>query len=161
MSALEAQANQLGLQASQECERLAKDRTLTLQMLQKVRGDKFKLTVQEVTQTLSFLMEAPLKIIRVFSVMLIFWPVRFAQLACVYVPGEGETVGPGEEISQPDGGKELPQVLHCDERGERANTPPCVSCEHMNPVSTEQYSSLWYVQDTFFSVCIIKREPNN
>ncbi|KAK5621423.1 hypothetical protein CRENBAI_006806 [Crenichthys baileyi] len=35
VSALEKQANQLGQQASQECERLAKDRTLTLQMLQK------------------------------------------------------------------------------------------------------------------------------
>uniref|UniRef100_UPI003AADDBFD pleckstrin homology-like domain family B member 1 n=1 Tax=Centroberyx gerrardi TaxID=166262 RepID=UPI003AADDBFD len=35
VSALESQANQLGLQASQECDRLAKDRTLTLQMLQK------------------------------------------------------------------------------------------------------------------------------
>ncbi|XP_051813495.1 pleckstrin homology-like domain family B member 1 isoform X7 [Acanthochromis polyacanthus] len=35
VSALENQASQLGLQASQECERLAKDRTLTLQMLQK------------------------------------------------------------------------------------------------------------------------------
>lgn len=37
VSALENQANQLSLQSSQECERLAKDRTLTLQMLQKVR----------------------------------------------------------------------------------------------------------------------------
>lgn len=36
MSALEKQANQLGQQASQECERLAKDRTLMMQMLQKV-----------------------------------------------------------------------------------------------------------------------------
>ncbi|XP_047247621.1 pleckstrin homology-like domain family B member 1 isoform X3 [Girardinichthys multiradiatus] len=35
VSALENQANQLGQQASQEYERLAKDRTLTLQMLQK------------------------------------------------------------------------------------------------------------------------------
>ncbi|KAM4743318.1 pleckstrin homology-like domain family B member 1 isoform 4-T4 [Anableps anableps] len=35
VSALEKQANQLGQQATQECERLAKDRTLTLQMLQK------------------------------------------------------------------------------------------------------------------------------
>ncbi|XP_041851588.1 pleckstrin homology-like domain family B member 1 isoform X7 [Melanotaenia boesemani] len=35
VSALENQASQLGQQASQECERLAKDRTLTLQMLQK------------------------------------------------------------------------------------------------------------------------------
>ncbi|XP_069391093.1 pleckstrin homology-like domain family B member 1 isoform X15 [Paralichthys olivaceus] len=35
VSALENQANQLSLQASQECERLAKDRGLTLQMLQK------------------------------------------------------------------------------------------------------------------------------
>lgn len=36
VSALENQANQLSLQATQECERLAKDRTLTVQMLQKV-----------------------------------------------------------------------------------------------------------------------------
>ncbi|XP_043975295.1 pleckstrin homology-like domain family B member 1 isoform X4 [Gambusia affinis] len=35
VSALEKQARQLGQQASQECERLAKDRSLTLQMLQK------------------------------------------------------------------------------------------------------------------------------
>ncbi|KAM9318178.1 pleckstrin homology-like domain family B member 1 isoform 2-T2 [Pholidichthys leucotaenia] len=35
VSALESQANQLSLQATQERERLAKDRTLTLQMLQK------------------------------------------------------------------------------------------------------------------------------
>ncbi|XP_071327737.1 pleckstrin homology-like domain family B member 1 isoform X16 [Trachinotus anak] len=35
VSALENQANQLSLQASQECERLTKDRTLILQMLQK------------------------------------------------------------------------------------------------------------------------------
>ncbi|XP_074535181.1 pleckstrin homology-like domain family B member 1 isoform X11 [Halichoeres trimaculatus] len=35
VSALESQANQLSLQATQECERLAKDRTLTVQMLQK------------------------------------------------------------------------------------------------------------------------------
>ncbi|XP_059187407.1 pleckstrin homology-like domain family B member 1 [Centropristis striata] len=35
LSALENQASQLGMQAAQECERLAKDRTLTLQMLQK------------------------------------------------------------------------------------------------------------------------------
>ena len=37
VSALENQANQLSLQASQECERLAKDRGLALQMLQKVQ----------------------------------------------------------------------------------------------------------------------------
>ncbi|XP_075330248.1 pleckstrin homology-like domain family B member 1 isoform X12 [Odontesthes bonariensis] len=37
VSALEKQANQLGQQASQEYERLAKDRTLMLQMLQKER----------------------------------------------------------------------------------------------------------------------------
>ena len=36
MAALEMQANQLGLQAAQECERMAKDRTLALQILQKV-----------------------------------------------------------------------------------------------------------------------------
>ncbi|XP_058631941.1 pleckstrin homology-like domain family B member 1 isoform X9 [Onychostoma macrolepis] len=35
MAALEIQANQLGLQAAQDCERMAKDRTLALQMLQK------------------------------------------------------------------------------------------------------------------------------
>uniref|UniRef100_A0A672I838 Pleckstrin homology-like domain family B member 1 n=1 Tax=Salarias fasciatus TaxID=181472 RepID=A0A672I838_SALFA len=44
VSALESQASQLGLQASQECERLAKDRTLTLQMLQK---EKERLTALE------------------------------------------------------------------------------------------------------------------
>lgn len=36
MAALEGQASQLGQQASQECDRLAKDRNLTLQMLHKV-----------------------------------------------------------------------------------------------------------------------------
>ncbi|XP_053729355.1 pleckstrin homology-like domain family B member 1 isoform X11 [Synchiropus splendidus] len=35
VSALESQASHLGLQATQECERLTKDRTLTVQMLQK------------------------------------------------------------------------------------------------------------------------------
>uniref|UniRef100_A0A9J8D659 Pleckstrin homology-like domain family B member 1 n=1 Tax=Cyprinus carpio carpio TaxID=630221 RepID=A0A9J8D659_CYPCA len=38
MAALEIQANQLGLQAAQDCERMAKDRTLALQMLQKVEN---------------------------------------------------------------------------------------------------------------------------
>ncbi|XP_022523398.2 pleckstrin homology-like domain family B member 1 isoform X3 [Astyanax mexicanus] len=37
MAALEIQANQLGVQAAQDCERMAKDRTLALQMLQKER----------------------------------------------------------------------------------------------------------------------------
>ncbi|XP_071024515.1 pleckstrin homology-like domain family B member 1 isoform X8 [Oncorhynchus clarkii lewisi] len=35
MAALEVQANQLGLQAAQDCERMAKDRTLALQLLHK------------------------------------------------------------------------------------------------------------------------------
>ncbi|XP_036415906.1 pleckstrin homology-like domain family B member 1 isoform X4 [Colossoma macropomum] len=35
VAALESQASQLGLQAAQECERLAKDRSVTLQLLQK------------------------------------------------------------------------------------------------------------------------------
>uniref|UniRef100_A0A673NMX8 PH domain-containing protein n=1 Tax=Sinocyclocheilus rhinocerous TaxID=307959 RepID=A0A673NMX8_9TELE len=35
VAALESQANQLGIQAAQECERLAKDRSMTLQLLQK------------------------------------------------------------------------------------------------------------------------------
>ncbi|KAG7516380.1 pleckstrin-likey-like domain family B member 1 isoform X2 [Solea senegalensis] len=35
MAALEAQMQQLGLQAAQDCERMVKDRTLTLQLLQK------------------------------------------------------------------------------------------------------------------------------
>jgi len=39
MAALEIHANQLGLQAAQDCERMAKDRTLGLQMLHKV-GNK-------------------------------------------------------------------------------------------------------------------------
>lgn len=36
MGALQAQVKQLGLQAAQDCERLARDRTLTLQLLHKV-----------------------------------------------------------------------------------------------------------------------------
>lgn len=36
MAALEAQVKQMGLQATQDCERLARDRSLTLQLLQKV-----------------------------------------------------------------------------------------------------------------------------
>lgn len=35
--------------------------------------------------------------------------------------GEGEAVGAGEEIPQPDGGEELPQILHRIERGEKAS----------------------------------------
>uniref|UniRef100_A0A8C1NKW1 Pleckstrin homology-like domain family B member 1 n=1 Tax=Cyprinus carpio TaxID=7962 RepID=A0A8C1NKW1_CYPCA len=35
VAALESQANQLGIQAAQECERLVKDRSMTLQLLQK------------------------------------------------------------------------------------------------------------------------------
>lgn len=42
VSALETQADQLSLQVSQECERLLSDRSLTLQMLQKVRRRKKK-----------------------------------------------------------------------------------------------------------------------
>lgn len=36
MTAIEAQAKQLALQAAQDCERMAKDRTMTLQQLHKV-----------------------------------------------------------------------------------------------------------------------------
>lgn len=36
MTTLEAQVKQLGLQAVQDCERMAKDRTLTVQLLHKV-----------------------------------------------------------------------------------------------------------------------------
>lgn len=36
MYALEAQVNQLSFQAAQDCERLTKDKTLTLQLLHKV-----------------------------------------------------------------------------------------------------------------------------
>lgn len=36
MAALEAQVKQLGLQATQDCEKMVKDRTMTLQMLHKV-----------------------------------------------------------------------------------------------------------------------------
>lgn len=69
MSALENQANQLGLQAAQECERLAKDRTLTLQMLQKVRTN-------HVTHR--------------NNPKVLFW-LLMAWFDC---PGEGEAVGP-------------------------------------------------------------------
>lgn len=37
MFTLEAQVKQLGFQAAQDCERLTKDKTLTLQLLHKVR----------------------------------------------------------------------------------------------------------------------------
>ncbi len=40
MASLESQANQLGKQAAQECERLAKDRSMTIQLLQKVQKMK-------------------------------------------------------------------------------------------------------------------------
>lgn len=43
MSALETQSDQLSLQASQECERLHSDRTHTLQMLQKVLTNKYRI----------------------------------------------------------------------------------------------------------------------
>lgn len=36
MATMEAQVKQLGLQAAQDCERMAKDRTVTLQLLHKV-----------------------------------------------------------------------------------------------------------------------------
>lgn len=36
MSALEAQVKHLGFQAARDCERLTKDKTLTLQLLHKV-----------------------------------------------------------------------------------------------------------------------------
>ncbi|XP_062844482.1 pleckstrin homology-like domain family B member 1 isoform X9 [Trichomycterus rosablanca] len=44
MAALEIHANQLGVQAAQDCERMAKDRTMALQMLQK---EKERLTALE------------------------------------------------------------------------------------------------------------------
>ncbi|XP_059404225.1 pleckstrin homology-like domain family B member 1 isoform X1 [Carassius carassius] len=44
MAALEIQVNQLGLQAAQDCEKMAKDRTLSLQMLQK---EKERLSILE------------------------------------------------------------------------------------------------------------------
>lgn len=49
MAALEGQASQLGQQASQECDRLAKDRNLTLQILHKVT-----------LQSISYLAQQPL-----------------------------------------------------------------------------------------------------
>lgn len=48
--------------------------------------------------------------------LLTLWP---------YFPGEGETVCSGEEIPQPDWGKRLPQIPHCNERGERTSVPQC------------------------------------
>lgn len=96
VSALEKQARQLGQQASQECERLAKDRSLTLQMLQKVP----KITEEKATSPKSQ------KKMRQY----------IPNSACI--PGEGATVGSREEIPHPDRRKELPQVFFCHERGE-------------------------------------------
>lgn len=109
MSALETQASQLSLQASQECERLVKDRTLTLQMLQKVPQVMFYCKTQ--------------------LQMSAVWTFAQQQMyTFLSAPGEGEAVGPGEEIPQPDGGQKLPQVLHCYARGERASKTPAHSC---------------------------------
>lgn len=49
---------------------------------------------------------------------------------CLYVPGEGEAVGPGEEIPQFDWRKELPQVLHSNERGEGTTEPLLLSSDN-------------------------------
>lgn len=43
VAVLEKQANQLGLQAAQECEKLAKEQSVTLQLLQKVRNERMRL----------------------------------------------------------------------------------------------------------------------
>lgn len=50
MDALEAQVKQLGLQAERDCDRMARDRTLTLQLLHKV---SFLLTTAEAGGMLS------------------------------------------------------------------------------------------------------------
>ena len=59
MGVLESQANQLGLQAAQDCEKMAKDRTLALQLLHKVRPDTQPLSSSKLflntTQILSML----------------------------------------------------------------------------------------------------------
>lgn len=100
VSALENQANQLGLQASQECERLAKDRSLTLQMLQKVHSQLFTPFQRKRVRFKCYTLHD----------MMILWG---------HVPGEGEAVGSGEEIPQPDRRKGLPEVPDRNERGER------------------------------------------
>lgn len=60
MVALEAQVKQLGLQVAQDCERLAKDRTLTLQLLHKVSLilAQFKIVLQDMTVTCMFISDA-------------------------------------------------------------------------------------------------------
>lgn len=99
MVALEAQVKQLGLQAAQDCERLAKDRTLTLQLLNKVSliWAQFKIVLHDMTATCtvcSFRMR---------------------------LSGAGEVVRPGEEVPHPHRREELPEKQQHHVRGEQAS----------------------------------------
>lgn len=81
MGALEAQVKKLGLQAAQDCERLARDRALTLQLLQKVGPLGLTLGMRAT--------------------------VPHADSPRVCLTGAGEAVRPGEEVPRLDGGEEL------------------------------------------------------
>lgn len=80
MAALEAQVKQMGLQAAQDCERLARDRALTLQLLQKVGPTVSRRQVPAA--------------------------VHRADSPRVCLSGAGEAVRPGEEVPRLDGGAE-------------------------------------------------------
>uniref|UniRef100_A0A8C2GK09 Pleckstrin homology-like domain family B member 1 n=1 Tax=Cyprinus carpio TaxID=7962 RepID=A0A8C2GK09_CYPCA len=69
MATLEIQANQLGLQAAQDCERMAKDRTLALQMLQKEkeRLSALETRYQSLTGGRTFSKPANSKEVRAFN----------------------------------------------------------------------------------------------
>uniref|UniRef100_A0A8C1C2W1 Pleckstrin homology-like domain family B member 1 n=1 Tax=Cyprinus carpio carpio TaxID=630221 RepID=A0A8C1C2W1_CYPCA len=69
MAALEIQANQLGLQAAQDCEKTAKDRTLALQMLQKEkeRLSALEKRYQSLTGGKTFSKPASMKEVRAFN----------------------------------------------------------------------------------------------
>lgn len=53
VAALDAQVRQLGLQASQDCERMVKERTAALQQLQKVSPFSFVLLSQDLPHQFS------------------------------------------------------------------------------------------------------------
>lgn len=94
MGALEAQVRQLGLQAAQDCERLAKDRTLTLQLLHKV-GLSLSMSADSDNSASGFNQY-------VLSLL-----------------GAGEVVCPGEEVPHFDRREDLPETHQQHERGER------------------------------------------
>lgn len=106
MAAMEAQVKQLGLQAAHDCERMSKDRTVTLQLLHKV--------------SLSPLINRQYR--HVFnSLKCDAWQTEKAPLCPCWlcILGARQVVCPGEEVPQPDRREDLPKGQQQHERGEQ------------------------------------------